>query len=197
VALIVRKRGLFLCVLALFIGSPALAQQFGIGATYGWVNDVTHEWALDNFHTRDWETWFDARLQDNVLTRASFGSISTAGANVGASAVVNGSPVIIPYYKTDIGYVTLDASYVFRMGPLNSGLFGGIGGYRISPDSISPSLDTVTEPEETVFGWNAGVDGDLHLYRGLSAVGRVTFHGILSENRRYLLVTSIGAVYRF
>ena len=79
--------------------------------------------------------------------------------------------------------MTLDASYVFRAGPFFSGLFGGIGGYRISPHSISPVLDTVTEPEETVFGWNVGVDGDLHLYRGLSAVGRVTFHGILAENR--------------
>jgi hypothetical protein len=197
VPVIFRKRDLFLFVMALSLGSPTLAQQFGIGATYGWVNDVTHEWALDNFHPRDWETWFDARLEDNVLTRASFGSISTAGANVGSSAIVSGSPVTIPYYKTDIGYVTLDASYVFRVGPFNSGLFGGIGGYRINPDPISASLDTVTEPEETVFGWNVGVDGDLHLYRGLAAVGRVTFHGILSENRRYLLVTSIGAVYRF
>lgn len=195
--MILRKRGLFLGALALSFASALRAQQFGVGVTYGWVNDVTHEWALDNFHTRVWETWFDARLEDNVLTRASFGSISSNGANVGAPVVVNGSPVTMPFYKTEIGYITLDASYVFRMGPFYSGLFGGIGGYRIRPDAISPVLDSFTEPEETVFGWNTGVDGELHLYRGLSAVGRVTFHGILSENRRYLLVTSIGAVYRF
>lgn len=195
--MIFRKRGLFLFVVALSAGSPALGQQFGIGATYGWVNDVTHEWALDNFHSRVWETWFDARLEDNVLTRASFGSISSNGANVGVPIVVNGNPVTMPFYKTEIGYVTLDVSYVFRMGPFNSGLFAGIGGYRIRPDSISPTLDNFTEPEQTVFGWNAGVDGELHLYRGLSAVGRVTFHGIVSESRRYLLVGSLGAVYRF
>lgn len=195
--MIFRKRGLFLCVMVLFLGSPALAQQFGIGATYGWVNDVTHTWALGEFNPRDWQGWFEAKLEDNVVSRVSFGSLLVAGSTVGSTVIISGAPAVVPYYQDTIGYATLDASYVFRMGPLNSGLFGGIGGYKVNPEAVPAAFKPYRDPPQTVFGWNVGVDGDLHIYRGLAAVGRVTFHAILSEDRRYLLVTSIGAVYRF
>jgi hypothetical protein len=194
----IRTRGLFLSLLALSLGSAALAQQFGIGATYGWVNDVEHTWQLNNFHKQDWEVWFETRLQENVVTRAAYGELSVSGDSVGSTVIVDGAPVVIPNYNDKIGYVTLDVSYVFRKGPWMSGLFAGIGGYHINPGDISPpELEPYRDPDETVFGWNAGVDGDLHLYRGLSLVGRLTFHGILTDSRRYLLVASVGAVYRF
>ncbi len=193
-----RKRAPWvLPLVALFLSSPARAQQFGVGATYGWVNDVTHSWELGAFDPRDWQGWFEAKLEDNVVTRASFGSILVAGSTVGDSVVIGGAPTTVPYYSDTIGYATLDVSYIFRMGPVASGLFGGIGGYRVSPDQVLPAFKPYRDPPQTVFGWNVGVDGDVHVYRGLSAVGRVTFHALSTDAHRYLLVTSVGAVYRF
>jgi hypothetical protein len=197
VPVIFRKRALWVPLVALFLSSPARAQQFGVGVTYGWVNDVSHDWELGQFNPHDWQGWFEVKLEDNVITRASFGSILVGGSTVGDAVVIGGAPTTVPYYSDTIGYATLDASYIFRMGPVNSGLFGGIGGYRVSPEQVLAVFKPYRDAPQTVFGWNVGVDGDIHVYRGLSAVGRVTFHALLTNSNRYLLVASVGAVYRF
>jgi hypothetical protein len=129
--------------------------------------------------------------------RVTYGKMRILGDNVGQVVDIGGVPVVMPEYRDRLQYFTLDVSYFLRMGPLTSGLFAGIGGYGIRPESISPELDFARDQRERVFGWNAGADGELHLYRGLAMVGRVTVHGILSETKRYLLVTSVGLVYRF
>jgi hypothetical protein len=36
------------------------------------------------------------------------------------------------------------------------------------------------------------VDGDFQIVKRVSAVGRLTFHGILSQSTRWLLVASAG-----
>jgi hypothetical protein len=41
------------------------------------------------------------------------------------------------------------------------------------------------------------VDGDLHIYRGVSIVGRLTYHAIFSDTKRSLLVTSVGTAFHF
>ena len=85
----------------------------------------------------------------------------------------------MPSYLDRVQFVSLDVSYLAIQGPLTSGFFAGIGGYGIRPEEVSPELDPYRDQRERVIGLRVGVDGDLHIYRGLSLVGRLTFHAIL------------------
>jgi len=193
----IRARGLVLSFLAL-CGAPAVrAQQWGVGASYGWFADVEHKLSFDEFHSPNWEGWIESRLGEDILVRGTYGSMKVRADNAGSTIGVHGSPVVMPEYRDRIQYVTFGVDYLFREGPFTTGLFAGIGGYGIRPESVSPSLDPYRDQRERVFGWHAGVDGDLHVYRGLGVVGRLAFHGILSQTRRSLLVASTGVVYRF
>ncbi|MGH9367449.1 MAG: hypothetical protein ACRD3M_07225 [Thermoanaerobaculia bacterium] len=180
-----------------WIAAPARGQQFGIGASYGWFNDVEHGWHLEGFRSPNWEAWLESHLGEDVLLRATYGTMRVLGDNVGETFVVDGTPIVMPEYRDQIHYVTLSVSYLFWEGPLTSGLFAGVGGYGIRPDSVSTELDPYRDNRERVFGLHAGVDGSLHVYRGLAVVGRLAFHGVFSQTRRSLLVASAGAVYRF
>lgn len=193
----IRARGAFLFFLALSAGSTALAQQWGIGASYGWFNDVEGKLRLDGFHSPNWEGWIESRLAEDIVVRGTYGWMKVRGDNVGDTIGVSGSPVVMPEYRDRIQYLTVGVSYLFAEGPFTTGLFAGIGGYGIRPEPVSPLLDRYRDQREKVFGWHAGVEGNLHVYRGLGLVGRLTYHGILSQTRRSLLVASTGAVYRF
>ncbi len=193
----IRIRGLSLGLLALSLGSPALAQQFGVGATYGWFNDVEHTFRLENFRSPAWEGWIESRLGEEASLRVTYGALHAPGDNVGQTVGPSESPIVMPEYRDRIQYITLSVSYLFRDGPLTTELFAGIGGYGIRPESISPAADPFRDARERVFGWHAGVDGSLHLSGGFSLVGRVAFHGIQSQTRRSLLIASTGAAYRF
>jgi hypothetical protein len=194
----VPRRGILLSAIALSFAPRALAQQFEIGATYGWVNDVTHEWNLGSFQAPNWEGWAAARIEEGAVTRLTFGSLRIPGSNVGAVIPqANGSSSVMPSYTDHLGFVTLDVSYLFLQGPMTCGIFAGIGGYKLSPQNVPPEFTAYEDPRQTVFGWNTGVEGYLHLYRGLAGVGRVTFHAVFTQTRRYLLEASVGAAYRF
>ncbi|MGI0148029.1 MAG: hypothetical protein ACREDF_00665, partial [Thermoplasmata archaeon] len=127
----------------------------------------------------------------------TYGTMRVPGDNVGEPVVVDGETVPMPDYRDRIGYFTADVSYLFWEGPFTSGIFAGVGGYSIRPDSISEEFDPYRDIREIAFGLNAGVDGSLHVYRGFHLVGRLAFHGIFSQTDRSLLVASVGAVYRF
>ncbi len=103
----------------------------------------------------------------------------------------------MPEYRDRLQFVAVDVSYLVTQGPITSGFFAGIGGYGIRPESVSTELDPFRDQRERVIGVRVGVDGDLHLYRGLSMVGRLTYHAIFSDAKRSLLVASVGALYRF
>jgi hypothetical protein len=191
------ERAGILAILVLSFAATSRAQQFGVGATYGWYNDVEHSFTLDGFHSPVWEGWLEMRVGDDALVRATYGRMKIAGDNVGQPVGGFGTPVTMPYYLDRLDYVTVSGSYLFIDGPVTTGAFGGIGGYSIRPEEVSPGLDPFRDQRERVFGWHVGVDGTVRIYHGLSLVGRTTFHGILSTGHRSLLVTSFGAVYRF
>jgi hypothetical protein len=206
VPLSVRKlRFAVIAVAALAVAPAARAQQFGIGATYGWFNDVEDEFRLQNFRSPNWEAWLEMKLSEDAVLRATYGRMRVPGDNVGkvvsvpppGAPVPPGSGLVMPEYLDRIQYVTVSVSYLLSQGPVTTGLFGGVGGYGIRPESVSPTLDPFRDQRERVFGWHAGVEGDVRIARGFSFVSRVTFHGIRSETRRSLLTGSVGALYRF
>lgn len=168
-----------------------------MGATVGVVNDVEDRFRLDGFDPSDAQVWVDYRLDDNVLLRATGGSIQVKGDNAGEAAVVGSSPIVLPDLETRIDYGTVGVSYEFREGAWTSGLFGGIGAYKINPDPAPASIANFRDRNETVFGWHAGADADLRVLTRLSIVARLTFHRVLSRSGRSLLSAGAGALYRF
>jgi len=191
------RRRLAIGALGLFAALPAAAQQFAVGATYGWWNDIEGQFKLQNFHSPDWEGWVQTQLGDDVVVRAGYGWMRVTADNAGDTLTINGTPVTMPEYREKIQYLTVSVSYLLSQGPITSGLFGGVGGYGIRPDEVSPALDPYRDQRERVFGWHAGVEGDVRVYRGVSVMMRTTIHGILSTSNRTLLTASVGALYRF
>jgi hypothetical protein len=166
------------------------ADQWSIGASYGLTNDVEGRFRLDAFTPRDISAWVDFQLDKRTLLRASYVDITTSVDHVYQNP---NPPPPEPLSKRPIGIhgVTLGVSYQANEGFFTSGIFGGIGGYHISPNP-APDLAPFQDVKETVFGFHAGVDGDFRINRHLSAVLRLTFHGILSQTKRWLLSSSVG-----
>jgi hypothetical protein len=193
---------LALCLAA----GPSLAQNWSVGATYGAVNDVERTFRLDGFHPHDVSAWIDYRLEPHVFLRASYVGIKTTSDNSERSVTVEQGqpPLTLPELKVRIDAVTVGVSYTAFEGFYTSGFFAGIGGYRIRPEP-SPGLEQFQDRKETVFGFHVGVDGDFKIVKHVSAVGRLTLHGILSSAnhsvdppsaQRWLLVASAGIAIR-
>ncbi len=176
---------------------PALAEDWAVGASLGVVNDVERSFRLDEFHPRDGNAWVDFRLEERVILRGTFGSMKVNGDNAGRAGVVGGNAVVLPDLRTRMDYATVGVSYQFWEGDYTSGVFGGIGGYKVNPDPSPQDITNFRDRNETVLGWHFGVDGDLRVLTRLSIVGRITFHYVVSESKRSLLAANIGAAYRF
>jgi hypothetical protein len=156
--------------------ASGIAQDWSVGATYGAVNDVAGGLRLGNFHPHDASGWADYRLEPHVLLRASYVTMQATNADA---------------ERLGINAVTLGVSYTAFEGFYTSGFFAGIGGYHIRTRATSTALTTSTDQKETAFGFHAGVDGDFKIVKHVSAVGRLTFHGVPSS-KRWLLVASAG-----
>lgn len=191
------RKLLFALVVLAVSTVPALAQEWGVGASVGLVNDVQHRIRLDGFDPRDASAWVDFQLEDRVLLRGTMGSMKIRGSKAGQFAEVSGNPVVLPDLKERIHYVDVAVSYQYWEGDFTSGIFGGFGGYRVDPDSVAPELEGFRDRKETVFGLHAGLDGDLRVFSRLSIVGRITFHKLFTDTNRSLLTANAGAAFRF
>lgn len=185
-----------------FVAAGALsacagAEDWGIGASLGLVNDVERRIRLDEFDPSDVNVWVDFRLEDHVVLRGTFGSMETNGDNAGRIVELDGEDVVLPELEVEIDYATVGVSYQFWEGDYTSGIFGGIGGYKVNPEPSPEDITNLRDFHETVFGWHVGLDGDLRVLARLSIVGRITFHKIRSETGRSLLTANAGAVFRF
>ncbi|MDQ2978821.1 MAG: hypothetical protein M3R62_06345 [Acidobacteriota bacterium] len=177
---------------------PALAQSWGAGASLGLVEDVSHRFSLDELRSRDLSAWVEFHLQEQVQLRGTFGSLRTRGANSGRIVTASdGALLVAPDLKSRVDYGTVGVSYEFWEGDYTSGIFAGIGGYRIRPESAPAGFSEFSDPRETVLGWHAGVDGAFKILRPLSAVGRITVHGFRSGGNRTILTAGVGLLYRF
>ena len=191
------RKLLFALVVLAVSTAPALAQEWGVGASVGLVNDVQHRIRLDRFDPRDASAWVDFQLEDRVLLRGTMGSMKIRGSKAGQFADVSGHPVVLPDLNERVHYVNVAVSYQYWEGDFTSGIFGGIGGYRVDPDSVASELEGFRDPKETVFGLHAGLDGDLRVFSRLSIVGRITFHKLFTDTNRSLLTANAGAAFRF
>jgi hypothetical protein len=180
---------------ALLSTASAQAQNWGFGASAGLVNDVEKRFHLDEFHRHDVNAWVQFEVEEKVQLRATFGSLKVAGSNAGTTPESTNTP--LPDLPDRINYASLGVSYEFWEGDYTSGLFGGIGGYRIEPESVAPGLESFRDVRETVLGWHAGVEGGVRIASRLSVLARLTFHKIKSTTGRTLLTANAGLAYRF
>ncbi len=186
-------------LIAFFLGTCAFAQSWGVGASVGLVNDVERRFHLDEFKPKDVSAWVEFQLDERVFLRGSFGSLKVKGKNAGlqVSLVEGGPTVTLPDLTDRIDHATVAVSYEFWEGDYTSGLFGGLGGYKIRPEPVSPRFENYRDASETVFGWHLGVDGSVQVVSRLSLLGRITYHKIRSDTGRSLLTADAGLVFRF
>ena len=196
--MILSKRFWLAAAAALLACGSARAQGWEAGVSAGLVNDVERHFRLDEFNRHDVSAWVGFQVEEKVFLRATFGSLRVQGANAGTTPIINGSPgAPLPDLPNRVSYGTLGVAYEFWEGDYTSGLFGGIGGYRIEPEDVEPSLANFRDMRETVFGWHVGVDGSVKVLKRLSVLGRLTFHKIKSTAGRSLLTAHAGLAYRF
>lgn len=193
-----RRLVLFLPALVALAGSPALAQGWGVGASAGAVNEVSRRFSVDEFHSQDWNAWIQYELDQRVQLRGTYGSLRTRAASSGQAATDgSGSPIIIPELTTHVDYGTIGVSYEFWEGDYTSGLFAGVGAYKVRPSGTPAGFEEFADPRKTVFGWHAGVDATLRVVWKLSLVGRVTFHRFRAGESRSMLTADGGLQLRF
>ncbi len=157
------KRTLLCALFAAAAAAPARPQGWGIGGTYGSVNNVDHSFTLDGFKPSEYTVFVDYKFEQFSLLRMTYGSMWTQQANVGQMVPVAGGSYPVPSAKERINYLTADVSYLFWEGFYTGGVFGGIGGYNFKPQPMQPAYAAYQDPEEKVFGWNAGIDGEFRV----------------------------------
>ncbi len=193
-----RKRIWRCGLIAFFLGTSAFGQSWGVGASVGLVNDVKNRFRLDEFNPRDVNAWVEFRLEESVILRGMFGSLKVNGSNAGRVALLpDDSTVTLPELTDKIDYGAVGVAYEFWEGDYTSGLFGGVGGYKIRPEPVSRRFESFRDQRETAFGWHVGVDASFRVVSRLSLLGRLTFHNIRSTPDRSLLMAGAGLVYRF
>ena len=196
------KRFVLSSALGFALCGCALAQSWRVGAAYGAVNDVEDSLNLNGFHTYDVNGWVDFvpdQTLERLAIRATFGELKVKGSQGGDTVTTpGGGNVVLPNLTNKIGYITIGSSYEYVEEDFyTSGIFGGIGGYRVKPESVDAQFVPYQDPSQTVFGLHIGVDGSFHIVSRFNLVVRLTFTQIVESPRRSLITADAGFVYRF
>jgi hypothetical protein len=192
---LIRKALWMTAFLSAALASRAHAQAVGVGASFGWVNDVSHDFG--SFDPSDVNGWIDYRFEKSALLRLTFGSMRTGQANSEKTVELPDGPLAVPEIRERVNYLTLGTSYLYVEGFFTSGVFGGIGGYHLKPDSVAPPFDAVADQKETVFGWHFGAEAFFRTFRNVSLVARVTYHNVSAHPHRQWVNVNGGIVARF
>ena len=182
-----------LAAMALAHAAQAQPQTWGIGATYGSVNDISHSFSLEGFKPSEYTVFADYNIERTTLLRMTYGSMWTQQSQSGQ--VVNG--VFVPSAKEHVNYLTVDASYLFVESFYTAGVFGGLGGYQYKPEPMPEGFEQFQDPDQKYFGFNLGVDGEFRVTRNLGVVLRLTYHNIAAHPHRQFFNADAGLVARF
>ncbi len=171
---------------------------FGVGASVGLTNSVDQNFRLQNFEHGDGNVWVQYQVDDTMLLRGTFGSFRVDGHNAGQTVTTAAGSVALPAMRDRVDYALVSVSYLLHDAGWTSGLFGGVGGYRIRPDDVDPSYAAYADASERVWGFHVGIDADMPVWRRLSLVARITYHVPQSSgHKRNILTADAGLNYRF
>ena len=179
------------------IFGPGTSSLFGISATYGSVNDVSHSFDLSGFKPSEWTVSFDYRIEHTALLRLTYGSMWSEQSLSGQTVTTPDGPLFIPSAKEHVNYITADISYLYSGGFYTGGIFGGIGGYQYKPDPMPPGFEAYQDPNQKYFGFNLGLDGEFRVTKIIGIVLRLQWHYINAHPRREFFNADAGLVARF
>lgn len=185
------------CVLAVGLTGPALAQQFGIGGSAGFVDDISSGVEFSGFKWGEATGWFDYKMEPGTLLRLTYGSMWTEQSASRSTVLTPSGNLTLPQMDERVGYYILSVSYLFWEGFFTSGLFAGIGGYGFRPDAVPTAVEPYADPKETVFGWHVGVDGEFRTWKNVGIVIRLTYHNVSAHPHRQFFNSDAGVVVRF
>ena len=195
------RRTLLLCAVAAGLAGtapmPMVAQSFGFGGAAGIVNDVSGDVEFSGFKWGDANGFFEYRIEKSTMFRATYGNMWTQQSKSESVVTTPDGPVSVPKMDESVRYGIVSVSYLFWQDYFTSGLFAGIGGYGIRPATVPVDLEPFSDPEETVFGWHAGVDGEFQVTRQVGVVLRFTYHNVSAHPHRQFVTADGGAVFRF
>lgn len=189
-----------MAVLALPAGAQAFgAQTFGLGGSVGLVDNVGNG-VTDGFKHSEVTGWLDYQFEKAALLRLTFGSMRTQQTYAGQTVTDPGGGFIaVPdQFKERINYGTVGVSYLWFEGFFTSGLIGGIGAYKVIPDTLPPQYAAYEDQKGTYFGFHLGTEAIFRVFKNTFIIGRLTYHQILAQPKtRQFLNADIGAEFRF
>ena len=193
------KKTLLVSIAPWLVSGIVRAQSIAVGASVGLVNDVSNTLTLDGFKHSEVTAWVDYEFERRAVVRATFGSMRTAQSQAGQTVTApDGGLLTIPSnFKERVNYLTIDASYLLFEGWFTSGLFGGIGGYHVIPDTLPPPYTAYQDLNQTVFGFNVGSEAYFRVFKNVAIVGRVTYHNVSANPHRQFLNADVGLEARF
>lgn len=190
-----------LMVLALALGSGAAFAQtslFGVGASGGLVDSAERNFRFSEFDRSDVNVWLQYALEEQVMLRATVGRMRVAAHAAGETITVDGTTVAVPGDLRDrVDYGLVSTAYDFIDSAWTSGIFGGVGIYRVRPNVPAGDLALAADRDESVWGFHVGLDAQLTVWRTLAVVGRVTAHFPQTHPIRTLITADAGLSYRF
>jgi len=194
-----RPIGVALLFFALSMGAArAQSDAFGVGASGGLADAADHGLRLSEFHRSDVNAWIDYALEEHITLRATVGRMNVAAHDAGQSVLVGDLLIHAPDDLRDrVDYGLVSTSYEFVEPAWKSGLFGGIGVYRVDPGNPGPVLAPLADKAETVWGLHVGLDAQVNVWRRLSVLGRITVHVPQTNPHRVLVTADAGLAYRF
>lgn len=189
------KRTIFLVALTVLGALPAVAQtnEFGflIGGSRRFVDSAKAEPNVDfrdstfSLSNNSFDVFWAVRLEEDAYLKFRVGRLKN---DIGvAYELPTGSEGRLETYRRDadgeVQHATANVEYRFSEPWGSTGLVGGLGFYRLSPEN---------EDSETSFGFNAGVTADLPLSRRYGVVLDATYHFAGGELQQRFLTGSAG-----
>ena len=94
------------------------------------------------------------------------------------------------FLAPEIEFATLAGEYRFYRNFYDSGIFLGLGGYRLSGSSDSGN-------DETAIGLTAGVTGEFEIVNHFSLIGEVTGHYVDFDEAQLFATAAAGLSFKF
>lgn len=188
------KRNLLLVALIVLSALPAVAQtnEFGvlIGGSRRFVDDAEQEPGVEfadstfSFSNNSFDIFWAVQIEPDTYLKFKAGRIENDIAVAYELPGADGEP---DTYRRDtrgeVQHLTTSVEYRFSEPWGSTGLFGGLGFYRLSPED---------DDSETSFGFNGGVSADFPLSRRYGVILEATYHWVGGELQQRFLTGSAG-----
>jgi hypothetical protein len=189
------KRTFFLIALTVLGALPAMAQTNELGVLIGgsrrFVDAAKREPGVEfrdstfSLSNNSFDIFWAVRIEEDGYLKFRAGRIET---DLGvAYELPTGTDGKNETYRRDtsgeVQHVTANIEYRFSEPWGSTGLVGGLGFYRLSPED---------EDSETSFGFNAGVTADFPLSRRYGVLLDATYHFAGGELQQRFLTASAG-----